>query len=275
MTALCLAAIIGGSFLLHPRGGALPPPQPPPELPADQGDLSDPLNPERYRMEVEADARRAGVPVPTLEQLRRPNAVFREFSGERELAPGARLETPHLLLRAGLRKAQLGDAARGAKVVHLTLSIKNRSARPLAYRVVTSMPAACERKGTLGHNALALRPGETATRTECRFRPVRSVLVKEVQVMELSPLGHAYVSRLEPRSLLFDLRAADGHLTGALPPCKVMPWRVVQRALRGGKAEWYDVVDFYSRHNCDIYTFFEEYRRSAHGPAALPVAPPR
>jgi hypothetical protein len=124
------------------------------------------------------------------------------------------------------------------------------------------------------HNALALTPGDEVVRTECLARGSKGIRVKKVEVLRLTRLGYHYVSRLDPAQMMYSERTSAGHEYKGLPPCKLLPWNVIQTGLRQGEIEWHDVIDFYARHNCDEYAYFRGYRWSKKGPERLPVPPP-
>ncbi|MBW2736947.1 MAG: hypothetical protein JRH20_31580, partial [Deltaproteobacteria bacterium] len=97
----------------------------------------------------------------------------------------------------------------------------------------------------------------------------------KIEVLEVTRLGYHYISRLTPLRLQYSKRTAVGHDYQGLRPCRLIPWRAIKSGLQGGDMRWYDVLDFYARHSCAEYTFFNTYRWSAKGPNALPVQRPQ
>lgn len=276
MAGLCVAVMVAGTCLLYAATGPLPPPGPPPVVADPLASVAHRFKEGFYRSVVEESARRLGVKPAAVRELWRVNPHFVEFTGQQRLNLRGELETEHLRLRAVSRKIWVGDeGSEGYRTEHLLLQISNRSQRHLAYQVVTQVAGRCSVKGVNPQNALALRPGEEIQRTECVLNGAGPLLVRRVEVMEISPLGYYYVSQLDPLRLRLDRRTAEGHQgPPGLGACRLLPWREIEAALRRSQAGWADVVDFYSRHPCDEYTFFEAYRRLEKGPLRLPVKPP-
>ena len=213
------------------------------------------------------DAKRYGVPAPTMEALGAPLVHTVELSAPRVLHPGESLDTPTLHIATQVVKAQAQDGSgQGFRFEHFILTLANKSTHPVAYRVDTGVesPEKCRSQGTIAHNAIALLPGEKIRRTECLYHPGMAVTIKSAETIELGDLGYYYVSRLVPSQIGLDARTAQGHLNPAgSESCKFVPWREIEV----GGASWADVIDFYARHSCDAYAFFRTYRyRTAPGP---------
>jgi hypothetical protein len=232
-----------------------------------------------YKGTVEEDAKKYKIPAPSIEALAAPLAYTEELSAPRTMKPDKdQYETPHLRLATHVVKewSTTGSAQR-LRVEHLLLSITNRGARPIAYRVDTKLPndARCKNKAALAQNAVALKPGETIERSECMWAKGMSLDLQKIEVLELTDLGYFYVSRLIPGQVLLDERAASGHVPpDKLKSCAFVPWREIHAASEHPDGvKWADVLDFYARHNCDEYTFPTSYRRWT-APGTLPVAPP-
>ena len=164
-------------------------------------------------------------------------------------------------------------SGQGFKYEHIVLSITNRSDKPIAYYVPTTVSHAenCQSQGAIEHNAIALKPGETIERTECLWHKNQTLRVNAVEAMELTWLGYYYVSRLNPVQIMLDPRTAAGH---RVPPpakeCSFVPWRDIQASAEQAHTAWADIIDFYARHNCDEYSFFRGYRRWT-APGSLPA----
>jgi hypothetical protein len=76
---------------------------------------------------------------------------------------------------------------------------------------------------------------------------------------------------LDPRDRL----AARGHRpAGGRSPCRVFHSAEVSSAVASGSATWRDLIDFYARHSCAIYSFASDYKAFERaGQRPLPVAP--
>ena len=171
--------------------------------------------------------------------------------------------TEHLKVSLRSSRIRVGSTEAGFSAEHLLLRVENRSDKHLAYVVETKLTDSkgCSGKGDMPHNAIALRPHEAVDRTECLFSKWNDLRVTRVDALELTPLGYYYVSRLSPTQLGYDARTGTGHVVPAgAPVCQHVPGREVREGLMAGTTRWEDVMDFYSRHNCDEYWFFYGYR---------------
>jgi hypothetical protein len=258
---LIVLALVGTRILIKP------PPPPPPPAPAPESSVTGLLRftPGYYRAILDDDAKKYGLPKVDPEELAAPLDYADELGAPRRLkADRDGLETPHLKLGTRVIKewATTGSGQR-FRFEHQVLTLTNKSPRPLAYRVETSVdhPEKCSTKGAIAHNALALQPGETVERTECLWHPGAMLTVRRVEILELPPLGYQYVSRLVPSQVLFDERTSAGHDPGKVKPCQFVPWREIQNSVKDQGTGWADVIDFYARHNCDEYSFWPGYRR--------------
>jgi hypothetical protein len=272
-----LFVIVIGTLLLYsgepPPAPAPPKPPPPPEVTMNSVlKYSQPV----YHALVETDARTFKVPIPSLEQLARPNPYFEEVKGAHRLKAKGDLETPHLRLAMAIGKRSASMEGQSFAVDHLLLRIENRTDKYLAYRVETSVTDKhkCSSKGDIAHNAFVLEPRQTIERSECLYRADEHVDVSHVEVIELSPLEAHYVSRLPANPTLYDPRTAAGHtpLAGTLCP-QTFSWREIQEGIEKRQIGWKDVVDFYARHNCDEYSFFKGYRYRKDPSEPLPARP--
>jgi hypothetical protein len=274
MGVVSLTVVIISTCAMYSTSGPLPPPRPPPPRAEVAAVTSYRFKEGYYRSLVEEDAKKVGLKKEDTRGLWRGNVHFSEFTGNQKLKVGGTLETTHLRLQAVSEKIWVGDEGQGYRTEHLVLKITNRTDRYLAYRVLTEVGGKCSSKGSSPHNAIALKPHEELQRAECLLNGSGPLVVKRVEILELSPLGYFYVSQLDPAGLRYERRTADGHQPPAgLRPCTILPWRAIEAALAGGDIQWYDVIDFYSRHSCAEYTYFVGYRW-ARTPPALPVKPP-
>lgn len=252
-----------------------PPPPPPPPPPPAQTTVTGMLRfTEGYfRANLDDDVKRYGTAPVELAALARPLAYSEELERPQTLkADRGTLETPHLKLATHIIKEwAVTESGQRFRFEHMVLDITNKGDQPIAYRVQTSVPKQekCRSKAHMQHNAIALKPGETASRTECLWNPGMTVTVNAIEVLELPELGYHYVSNLPPSQIGLDERTAEGHTPPkGGRPCKFVPWRDIQAA----KATWADVVDFYARHNCETYSYFRGYTRWT-APGALPAKP--
>ena len=273
MIATSVVVMVGTSWALYDTDVKLPKPEP---LPAEGKD--NPINTLSQNSSyftglVTEDAKKYKLEGVTVATLKKANPLFTEFSGDQVLTRKAPLETDHLKLQVLNKHVAVGEEGNQIRMPHVILSITNKTEKHLAYKVLTTVEGECGKKGILAHNGIVLKPSEEIKRTECMPRKDAKLHVKKVSVLEVSSLGYYYLSRLDPQNLQYEARTFEGHLQNPhFNQCKIpVPWRRIKSALARG-AKWYDVVDFYSRHTCDQYSFFPEYRWSPKGPETLPVA---
>ena len=269
---LLLVAVIGTRLARRP-----PPPPPPPATAQSPPPATQILHQSAgyYRALLEEDAAKAGLPVPTPQEMEAPFVHTVELDGRapRLLAPGQSFETAHLRLAVVVEKlwAQ-GPGGQGFRFDHLVLRIDNLTDRHLAYRVDTAVRPSddCAKRGAIPHDAMVLLPKATIRRSECLFHPQQQLVVTRLEVVALPPLAARYASRLEPSQIGLDARPAAGPVPVGGAVCRFIPWRDIE----ADGASFRDLVDFYGRHNCDEYTFVRGHRfREAPGPLPI-VAPP-
>jgi len=206
-----------------------------------------------------------------LDIIRRGHPHYIEFSGDLVIEPGKPFETTHLKLTTRLEKIAVGEEGMELRTDHVVMQIENKSDRYLAYRVKTVVEGKCGSKAVFAHNAMALKPRETLSRTECLPKGPGELRLRRVEIMELRQLGYYYISRIDPERLFMDPRTTEGHQIPFDKPCKMLPWRSIHQAVKKGGAGWRDIIDYYARHNCDKYFFFPAYRYAQGGLKGLPA----
>jgi hypothetical protein len=157
---------------------------------------------------------------------------------------------------------------------HTIAVITNGSKRPLAYyaRLRSLDRGLCEVRGARMHNAMALMPEESAEIVVCAG--AGDVRIDHLEVLEISTLGYHYVSKLPPGAIGHDPTTADGHEPLSREPlCQEVDVAGLSAQIRQGLVRWVDVIDFYSRHNCERFAFFTAYRHEP-GPRSVPAPPP-
>lgn len=253
--------------------GPLPPPRPGPADAESEAVASYRYKVSYYHAQLEADCIEYHLPKTDPGAMRAAFPVTVELAAEERLAGRRVLTTPSLELRVQSKRLWVGAEGQGMRAPHLVLSITNRTPHYLAYRVVTRVANECRNKAAIEHNALALKPRQQVSRSECVLRQADSLVVERVEVMQLPALGYYYVSRLDPPRLRQPERTSAGHTFADLQPCRLLPWDTLRSAMAAPNG-WRNVLDFYARHNCDEYSFFPSYRWSAAGPSELPARPP-
>jgi hypothetical protein len=185
------------------------------------------------------------------------------------LAPGQSWSLGGIRVAVTAEKVQYQKLGAMVGARHSIAVITNVSKRPLAYfaRLRSQERGLCEVRGSRMHNAIALMPGESAEIVVCAG--AGQVRVDRLEVLEISPLGYHYISQLPPGAIGHDSITAGGHQPmSRVPVCHGVDVTGLSAQLRQGLVRWVDVIDFYSRHNCHRFQFFDGYR---HEPAARPV----
>jgi hypothetical protein len=266
--AVAAAAVIGRLTFYHPIDLPAVPPEPVPTretvavavaaVTAVQPD------PGAYAQQLASDSRALRIEPPVTPADLSGVLAYRVDATRRILAPGRKRATAHVL---GLDLSLSVDDIAGSPRRQLVLTIENKTGDHLAYRVLTQSSRGigpCFAKQDLAHNAIALAPGERVRRSECIYRKGLSLFVDRVETILLPRLSYYYVSALPAAALeidRLDRLAARGHLAvGARSPCRVFRSAELSAALASGSATWRDLVDFYARHPCGVYSFDMNYK---------------
>lgn len=228
------------------------------------------LDPRAFEQRLREDLLRFGLSPITAQELAQPNAYFEELREPITLAPGRTWSSPHVRIKVRLDKVEYMQ--RGAKVssVHAVARAENVSTRPIAYALhMRGEAGQCEVRGAREHNAVTLRPGESAEIVVCAGRD--KVVVERLEVLEVTDLGHHYLSQVSPLALGHDAITAAAHSPQVpVTACPDLDTKTLAAYLQAGTAAWADIVDFYSRHDCHRLQFVPGYRRAT---AALPSLP--
>ncbi len=228
-------------------------------------------NPVEFEAKLAEDIEQFGLKLISVEELAKPNAHFVELEKPVTVAPGRRWASQHLAVEVRLDKVNYMQ--RGARVssVHVIARAQNISMLPIAYRLtLRGETGKCEVRGAREHNAVTLRPAEAADIVVCAGRG--KVRIESVEVLEITDLGHHYLSQVSPLALGKDPTTAAAHKPlVSVASCANLDVSALVAYIEVGSATWADVVDFYSRHNCHRLQFFPEYERSVEPLASLPV----
>ena len=274
VAALALVAAV--ARLNFCRGGELPaiPARPRPKsVPVARVTADVVADPGVYAEQLSRDSRALKIEPPVTPADMTRVMVFESHDKPFALVPHGKDASTDVL---GLRLSLAVSPIEGTPRRQMVLTIENRSDAYLAYRVV-SRPSQgtrpCHEKLDLPHNAIVLAPGEKLRRSECIYRNGYRLFVNRVETAVVPKLSYFYLSSLPPSALGLDLLAARGHraLAGR-PVCRVFRSAALDESVRGGQTTWRDLVDFYARHPCQIFTFPAGYKAfSRDGERALPA----
>ena len=206
---------------------------------------------------LEADAERYEIDKVSISQM--SNVLERKrTTNRRRMKAGNSMEAAGLRLKLRVARS-LGPTAR-----LLVLEIENQSNAYLAYQI-KSRPSVgwtvCKRREILRHNAMALAPKETVRRSICGYERKRApkLIVSSIETVALNELSYRYVSSLNPRAMGHD-DSSRGHSSSDDRLCTLAHSTTVTAAIDAGTLSWYDVIDFYARHNCHNYLLPVSYR---------------
>lgn len=222
--------------------------------------------------ELEADFKALGVAPVSQERLRAPNPVFHEIERPVVLRAGKTWSSPRIKVRASIERVLFQQ--HGAKIAakHAVATVTNTGTKPIAYfmRAVSADRGECPTRGARAHNAMALLPRESAEVVVCAGSG--KVEIRELKVMEVTPIGYAYVSKVPPQAVGYDATTSRAHRPGSkVRACSSVPAVKLAGGIERGEVAWEDVVDFYSRHNCERFQYVPGYTRATEPVSQLPV----
>lgn len=225
-----------------------------------------------FASKLEEDLSAYGITGVDVETLRQPNAFDHAISDPKVLAPGTSFRSKHLKVAAAIEKVSYRRQGATVSARHAVAKVTNHADVPVAYfiDVRSADRGECKVRGTRMHNAMSLLPGETAEIAVCAGSGGIEIL--DLRVLEITPVGHVYVSRLPPQTVGYDAVSARAHSAGrGVEMCSAVPSVKLAGLIRDTKLAWEDVVDFYSRHNCDRVQYVDGYVRATEPLATLPV----
>jgi len=226
-----------------------------------------------FHAQLEADARAFGVEPSSLEVLKRPNPFFDEIDTPVVVAPGKLWRSPHIELRVSIEKVTYRQRGAAVTANHSVAYVTNTSRKPLAYllRLRSAERGECPARGARTHNAMSLAPGQRAQVVVCAG--MGSVQIDELRVLEVTPIGAVYVSKVPPVAVGHDAVTSGAHRGLAdAPLCTKVPGVTLAQRIRAGVLSWEDVADYYSRHNCERDQIGLDYRLETSPVVHLPVA---
>lgn len=222
---------------------------------------------------VRADAASFGLsPEGPVADVHAAQPYASELEAPVTVAPGRSWTSDHLEVKAVLDKVKYEKLGATVSARHLIAVVENTSDGPVAYRIRLSSESQgrCEVHGAREHNAMALMPGETAEIVVCAGGG--KIRITAVEVLEISEIGHRYLSRVPPRALGIDGLSAHAHVpVRGTNLCSTVDVPGLNRSLRDGTLRWVDVADYYSRHSCDRFRFEDAYRHQPGARAELPL----
>jgi hypothetical protein len=232
---------------------------------------------EFYQTHVDDAVERYQLTQPDPERLREPNTFFHVASpgDPRSIAPGTSLRQAGFEISVKVEEIEVERRGMRTKNTHTLAVLRNAGNTPLAYLLrMRSRAGDCKIRALTRYNAVVLLPGERAEISVCSGE--HEVEVTDLRLMEVSEVGARWLSKIPPQAIGQDELSARSHFPGAgVEMCAEIPAVEFARQIDAGKTSWEDIVDFYSRHDCDHYRWWPEYRRIMTTIESLPALPPQ
>jgi hypothetical protein len=230
---------------------------------------------EYYQIGIDDAVERYKITAPPRERLLEPNTFFHVASSgdTRLLAPGASLSQAGLDIRINVEDIDVERRGIRTKNTHTLAMVRNVGDKPLAYFLqLRSRTGDCQLRALTRYDAMVLMPDEEAEISVCSGS--HEVEITDLRVLEVTELGALWVSKLPPQAVGHDDVSGRSHHPGAgIDVCAEMPALDFSTRIKDGEAEWEDIVDFYSRHDCDHYRWWPGYKRIVEPLTRLPALP--
>ncbi|MBL4687746.1 MAG: hypothetical protein JKY37_24340, partial [Nannocystaceae bacterium] len=230
---------------------------------------------DRSAEEMLADAGKFGIETPKLTALVAPQTHHLEVEAPIVLRGGGQWSNGRVSIKATIEKVNYKQHGATISAPHRVVTLSNESTQPIAYMLRVGAPGLekCKVRGSRMHNAMALRPKETAEVVVCAGRG--RVRIEHLETLQITELGYHYLSQLTPTAVGYDSVTAHAHRPLVrVKPCDGTDPTKILRMLGTGSSRWVDVVDFYSRHNCHRFDLFDAYRHMSSLMLRLPALPP-
>lgn len=230
-----------------------------------------------YRTELEATLANLDMKLDVevlLDRLRQPNTFYHPITRSAPVVLKAgELRTEQQVeitaIHEALRVQRSGLESTSA---HTLVRLHNRSDSSLAYRLVarTHDGGDCKTRAITQYDALVLGPDEQARISICSGN--HDVEIVDLRIMPVTEIGARWIRQVPAEALGLDEIEVRSHKpTKHVPPCSQVPVRETAKRLAKGEAQWEDFVDYYSRHDCNIYRWSPGYTRIVEPLTELPA----
>jgi hypothetical protein len=230
---------------------------------------------EYYQIGIDDAVERYGLTAPPRERLLEPNTFFHVASSgdTRLLAPGASLSQAGLRISIKVEDIDVERRGMRTKNTHTLAMVRNVGGKPLAYFLqLRSRTGDCQLRALTRYDAMVLMPDEEAEVSVCSGS--HEVEITDLRVLEVTELGALWVSKLPPQAVGHDDVSGRSHHPGpGIDVCAELPALQFATLINEGQAKWEDIVDFYSRHDCDHYRWWPGYKRIVDPLTKLPALP--
>lgn len=226
-----------------------------------------------YQTRIDEAVARHELPAPSLERLRQPNTFFHvaSESDPATIGPGQSFRRAGLEIEVEIEAIEVQQRGVTTTSNHTLAVVRNIGDKPLAYFLrLRAASGDCAGRARTRWDTMALVPDEEAELSICAGK--HAVEVIDLRVMEVTPLGALWVSKVPPQAVGHDDFVAHAHQPGeGIEMCAEIPAVEFAARIEAGEAQWEDIVDYYSRHDCEHYRWWPGYTRIAEPLDSLPV----
>jgi hypothetical protein len=255
----------------------------PPEYAREQALAAQPTytdTPVYYRTQLEATLATLELQADVdalIEQLHQPNVFYHPIShgAPVTMKVGEVRREQSLALAVVHEELRIKRGGLESNSLHTLLQVTNQGSVALTYRLIARSKDGgdCKLRAITQYDAIVLDPGETARISICSG--AHEVELVDLRMMELAqPIQIRWLRQLPPDTLGLDDIAQRSHKSAkTVLSCGAVPSEETGKKISGGAAQWEDVADFYSRHDCNLYRWPDAYERIVSPLAELPAKP--
>ena len=230
-----------------------------------------------YQTRIDEAVARHELPAPSLDRLRQPNTFFHVTSkgDPATIEPGATFGRAGLEIEVEVEEIKVEQRGVSKTGQHTLALLRNVGDKPLAYFLrLRSADGDCQGRALTRWDTMALLPDEQAELSICSGE--HAVEVVDLRVMEVTELGALWVSKVPPQAVGHDDFVARAHQPGTgIEMCAEIPAVEFAARIEAGEAQWEDIVDYYSRHDCEHFRWWPGYTRIVDPLDSLPVVQPK
>jgi hypothetical protein len=230
-----------------------------------------------YRTELEATLANLEMKADVdalMDRLRQPNTFYHPItrSAPVVLKAGELRTEQQVEIAAIQEELRVQRSGLETNSPHTLIRLHNKGDVPLAYRLVARSRDGgdCKTRAITQYDALVLGPDEQARISVCPGN--HEVEIVDLRLMEVTDIGARWIRQVAGEALGLDEIAVRSHKpTKHVPRCSQVAIEESAKTLEKGEAQWEDLVDFYSRHDCNIYRWAPPYTRIVEPLAELPA----
>ena len=228
-----------------------------------------------YRRHVAETAATLGVEAPSVDALREANTFEHLVShgSTVTISPGTARTLGSLRLKVRVDTLNLQRGGIQSKGQHTMLEVTNTTDRPLAYRLIVRKAEIgdCRSPVVFNYDAMVIDAGAKTEVSVCSGR--QSAEIIDLRTLSLTEVGARWIRQIPPLAVGNEPMAAKSHeVAEDIEECHEDTTEIA-RMMAENLVKWEDVIDFYSRHDCQHYAWASEYRLAKAPLEALPVLP--